>query len=183
MLLASTGVRQNPTITAHRMLRPIPTISPVSRQPQGPPPTARAAIPAVTLTTPQHPHPPMEAHIRVISPRPLPLLPGHRQRTHTRHTPSPEDAITRRNRPTPHTQPRLLIRTDDRLHPSRLHTLPQGILVTMTSPFRSIAKPPRSATAAAPGYYIASDGRQYPLSQQPQASRNPQSGTSRYSTR
>lgn len=39
-----------------------------------------------------------------------------------------------------------------------------------------------SATAA-PGYYIASDGRQYPLSQQPQSSRNPQQpGTSRYSS-
>jgi len=31
----------------------------------------------------------------------------------------------------------------------------------------------------APGYYIASDGRQYPLSQQPQSSRNPQSGSSK----
>jgi hypothetical protein len=40
-----------------------------------------------------------------------------------------------------------------------------------------------STTAVAPGYYVASDGRQYPLSQQPQSSRNPQSGTSRYSTR
>ncbi|KAF1838172.1 hypothetical protein BDW02DRAFT_489731 [Decorospora gaudefroyi] len=40
-----------------------------------------------------------------------------------------------------------------------------------------------SGTTAAPGYYIASDGRQYPLSQQP-TSRNPQSGsTSRYSAR
>ncbi|KAF1945714.1 hypothetical protein EJ02DRAFT_36992 [Clathrospora elynae] len=39
------------------------------------------------------------------------------------------------------------------------------------------------STTAAPGYYIASDGRQYPLSQQPQTSRNPPSGTSRYSTR
>jgi hypothetical protein len=35
-----------------------------------------------------------------------------------------------------------------------------------------------SATPA-PGYYIASDGRQYPLSQQPQSSRNPQSGSSK----
>lgn len=39
-----------------------------------------------------------------------------------------------------------------------------------------------SATAA-PGYYIASDGRQYPLSQQPQtSSQNPQPGASRYSS-
>ncbi|KAL6710514.1 hypothetical protein ACN47E_008562 [Coniothyrium glycines] len=38
-----------------------------------------------------------------------------------------------------------------------------------------------SAAAPAPGYYIASDGRQYPLSQQPQTSRNPQSG-GRYSS-
>ncbi|KAF2822896.1 hypothetical protein CC86DRAFT_73527 [Ophiobolus disseminans] len=35
-----------------------------------------------------------------------------------------------------------------------------------------------SATPA-PGYYIASDGRQYPLSQQPQPSKNPQPGSSR----
>ncbi|CAN9215318.1 unnamed protein product [Alternaria alternata] len=49
---------------------------------------------------------------------------------------------------------------------------------TQTTPYSN-----PSAAAAAPGYYIASDGRQYPLSQQPQSSRNPQSGTSRYSTR
>lgn len=51
------------------------------------------------------------------------------------------------------------------------------------APSQSAPYTASSATAAAPGYYIASDGRQYPLSQQPQASRNPQSGTSRYSTR
>ncbi|KAF2134787.1 hypothetical protein P153DRAFT_9465 [Dothidotthia symphoricarpi CBS 119687] len=39
---------------------------------------------------------------------------------------------------------------------------------------------PASSTTPAPGYYIASDGRQYPLSQQPQSSRNPGPGKRNY---
>lgn len=142
MLLASIGVRQNLTSTAHRMPLPIPTTSPASRRPRGLPPTALAATPAVTRTTPRLPHPPMEAHIRVTNPRPLPLLPGHHLRILTRHTHSLEDVTTRRNRPTRHIRPPLLIRTDARRLPSPPRTLPQGILVTMTSPFWSIAKLP-----------------------------------------
>lgn len=160
MLLASIGVRQNRTTTAHRMPLPIPTTSLASRRLRGLLPTALAATPAVTRTTRRLPHPPMEAHIRVTNHRPLLLRPGHRPRTLTRHTRSQEDVTTRRNRPTRHIQPPLLIRTAARRLPSPPRTLPQGILVTMTSPFWSIAKlSPRSATAAAPGYYIASDGR------------------------
>ncbi|CAO2653878.1 Nn.00g106110.m01.CDS01 [Neocucurbitaria sp. VM-36] len=56
-----------------------------------------------------------------------------------------------------------------------------------TDPYGRQTAPPTPqyaapSTTAAPGYYIASDGRQYPLSQQPQSSRNPQSGASRYSS-
>lgn len=104
---------------------PIPTTSLASRQPRGLPPTALAATPAVTRTTPRPPHPPMEAHTRVTSPRPLPLPPGHRLRTLTRHTHSQEDVTTRRNRPTRRIQPPLLIHTAARRLPSPPRTLPQ----------------------------------------------------------
>lgn len=68
-------------------------------------------------------------------------------------------------------------------HLQPLHTQLQGILATLTKTFWYIAKP---SSAAAPGYYVASDGRrkwlslgspravlttatpEYPLSQQPQ---------------
>jgi len=53
-----------------------------------------------------------------------------------------------------------------------------------TDPYGRQTAPPTGQYAApsvtaAPGYYIASDGRQYPLSQQPQSSRNQPSGSSR----
>lgn len=45
-------------------------------------------------------------------------------------------------------------------------------------PSGQYAAAPSSVTPA-PGYYIASDGRQYPISQQPRSSGNPQSGSSK----
>lgn len=55
---------------------------------------------------------------------------------------------------------------------------------TQADPYGRQTAPPTAQFATpsatpAPGYYIASDGRQYPLSQQPQSSRNPQSGSSK----
>jgi hypothetical protein len=124
MLLASIGVPQNPTTMAPRTPQPTPTTRRANRRPQGLPHTVRAAT-AATLTTPPLPHPPMEAHIRVTSHRPRPLRLGHHRRTLTRHTPSPEDGITRRNPPMLPTQPPLLIPMDARRPRSPLPTLPQ----------------------------------------------------------
>ena len=144
MLLASTGVHQNPLTTAARRMPLMPMTSRAAPRPRlGPPRTEDpAALTAVIPTTRRRPHPPMEAHIRATSPRAPLLHPGHRQQIPTRHTRSLEDGTTRPSQPTRHTQPPHLIHTDDRRPPSRLHTPPQGILVTMTNPSWSIAKPP-----------------------------------------
>ncbi|KAH7361177.1 hypothetical protein BKA66DRAFT_215489 [Pyrenochaeta sp. MPI-SDFR-AT-0127] len=74
---------------------------------------------------------------------------------------------------------------DARDYPAQAYSYP--VQATTDAYGRPTAPPTGQYAApsptAAPGYYIASDGRQYPLSQQPQSSRNPQQpGTSRYSS-
>ena len=145
MLPASIGVLQN-RMNMQRHIRQ--RIRMTSRLVSRPPRPGRQrmrlqAMPVVTLIIPPPQRPHMEAHIPAIRLHPhLPLL-GHNQRIRILLlTSSPVDGIIPRSRPILLTQCRPQIRTGDKRHPQRLNTLLQGILVTMTNPFWSIAKPP-----------------------------------------
>jgi hypothetical protein len=143
MLLVSIGVRRNRTNTARLMRRRIPMISLLdSRQRRLERRRMRLqAMVAVIPITPRLPHPCMEARIQDTRLHLLLLHPGLSQRIHTHLTSSPVEGITLRSLLIPLTQRRLQIHMDASRLPRRLHTLIQGILVTMTNPIWSIAKP------------------------------------------
>ena len=96
---------------------------------------------AVILITPRLPHPCMEVRIQDTRLRPPLLPPGLSQRIRTHLTSSPVEGITLRSLLIPLTQRRPQIHMDASRLPKRLNTLLQGILVTMTNPIWSIAKP------------------------------------------
>jgi hypothetical protein len=143
MLLASIGVRQNRMNTVRLTRRRIPMTNHLaSRQRRLERQRIRRlqAMVAVTLITPRLPHPCMEARIQVTRLL-LPLLPpGLSQRIRTHLTNSPVEGTTLRSLLIL-TQRRPQIRMDASRPPKRLNTLLQGILVTMTNPIWSIAKP------------------------------------------
>jgi len=159
MLLGSTGDQQNHMNTARRMRPRIPMISPLASRRRRLE-RRRIRLLAMLAVIPTTPPPPPRMELPIRATRPHPLHPGLSPRTHTHpRTSNPVDGNTPPRLATLLTLRRPQIPMDDRRLLPRPSTLLQGILVTMTNPIWSIAKPPSSTPAAAPGYYIASDGR------------------------
>lgn len=150
----------------------------------------RATDPVNLLTTLPHPRLPMVLMATRLRPmQRIPRNPG-RSLLLTMASTRPTDPHLHRRRTHIHS---LLSRTlTDALR--RNSTLLQGILVILSPPTRTITKP--YSVVAAPGYYIASDGRrkyislllcskltmspqEYPLSQQPQQPQPPPAGRRR----
>lgn len=143
MLLVSIGVRQNRMNTVRPSRRRIPMTSHLaSRQRRLERQRMRLqAMVAVIPIIPRLPHPRMEVRIQDTRLPPSLLLPGPSQRTPTHLTNSPADGITLRSLLIPLTQRRPQTPMDASRPPKRPSTLLQGILVTMTNPIWSIAKP------------------------------------------